>query len=303
MGNVQTFGFWKSVSLIVPAVIFLALSWILAQQVQGISFSLPSATPAQFAIETVIVAPRTYSYRRSGKYQFRNTQVVAPMVEVVPNGPVEIMKYGVTADRFALCVNAGACRQAKRSQSDVPDAPATNISFYDAQDYAAWLSDETGEEWRLPTDIEWAQAAGSQFVDDVVDGARGENDPSALWLSAYTKNAELRAAADPIVKAQGFYGENEFGVADMHSNVWEWTSTCYNRTTLDAKGAVVSVVENCGVRAVEGAHRAYVSGFIRDPKGGGCSAGVPPDHLGFRLVKEAHVRSLFDRLFMLILNR
>ena len=104
MGNVQTFGFWKSVSLVVPAVLFLALSWILAQQVQRISFSLPSATPAQFEIETVIVAPRTYSYRRSGKYQFRNTQVVAPMVEVMPNGSIEIMKYGVTADFFALCV-------------------------------------------------------------------------------------------------------------------------------------------------------------------------------------------------------
>lgn len=296
MGNVQTFWFRNSVSLVVPAFLFLALSWILAQQVQRISFSLPSAKPAQFEIETVIVAPRTYSYRRSGKYQFRNTQVVAPMVDVMPNGPIEIMKYGVTADYFALCVNAGACRPAKRPQSDVPGAPATKISFYDAQDYAQWLSAQTGETWRLPTDLEWAHVAGTQFVDDVVERDRNESDPSALWLNAYTKNAELREAADPIVKAQGFYGENEHGVADMHSNVWEWTSTCYDRTTVDADGSVISVVENCGVRAVQGAHRAYISGFIRDPKSGGCSAGVPPDHLGFRLVKDAQAFSVLDLL-------
>jgi hypothetical protein len=40
------------------------------------------------------------------------------------------------------------------------------------------------------------------------------------------------------------------------------------------------------VRVVEGAHRSYVSSFIRDARGGGCSTGTPPDNLGFRLVRE-----------------
>ena len=29
-----------------------------------------------------------------------------------------------------------------------------------------------------------------------------------------------------------------------------------------------------------------MSAFVRDALGGGCSVGVPPDNLGFRLVKE-----------------
>jgi len=37
---------------------------------------------------------------------------------------------------------------------------------------------------------------------------------------------------------------------------------------------------------VEGAHRAYMTDFIRDPRSGGCAAGVPPANLGFRLVVE-----------------
>ena len=43
---------------------------------------------------------------------------------------------------------------------------------------------------------------------------------------------------------------------------------------------------NCGVRVVEGAHRSYMTDFIRDPRSGGCAAGVPPANLGFRLVVE-----------------
>lgn len=43
---------------------------------------------------------------------------------------------------------------------------------------------------------------------------------------------------------------------------------------------------NCGVRVAAGAHRSYMTNFIRDPRGGGCAAGLPPANLGFRLVRE-----------------
>ena len=51
-------------------------------------------------------------------------------------------------------------------------------------------------------------------------------------------------------------------------------------------GSSISSKANCGVRVVEGQHRAYVTDFIRDARAGGCAVGVPPDNLGFRLVRE-----------------
>jgi len=72
---------------------------------------------------------------------------------------------------------------------------------------------------------------------------------------------------------------------DLAGNVWEWTDSCFVRTSLDEKKETVTNV-NCGVRVVEGAHRTYMTDFIRDPKSGGCSQGVPPANLGFRLVVE-----------------
>ena len=37
---------------------------------------------------------------------------------------------------------------------------------------------------------------------------------------------------------------------------------------------------------MQDAHRAYMTDYIRDPRTGGCAAGVPPANLGFRLVVE-----------------
>jgi hypothetical protein len=55
---------------------------------------------------------------------------------------------------------------------------------------------------------------------------------------------------------------------------------------LDDAGRTVRENANCGVRVAEGAHRAYVTDFIRDARAGGCASGVPPSNLGFRLVRE-----------------
>jgi hypothetical protein len=50
----------------------------------------------------------------------------------------------------------------------------------------------------------------------------------------------------------------------------------------------------CGVRVAEGRHRAYVTDFIRDARAGGCASGVPPSHLGFRLVREQKSWNMFS---------
>ena len=84
----------------------------------------------------------------------------------------------------------------------------------------------------------------------------------------------------------GHFGANENGLLDLSGNIWEWTSTCFVRTALDDAGGAISTNANCGVRVAEGRHRAYVTDFIRDARAGGCAAGVPPNNLGFRLVRE-----------------
>jgi formylglycine-generating enzyme required for sulfatase activity len=229
------------------------------------------------------------AYRVAGDFTRNGKQAAAPLREIRFEKPLAIMKHQVSAADYQRCVDAGACRPFERGVTIAIDRPAVQVSWHDANAYAAWLSRKTGEHYRLPTDEEWAFAAGSKFRDD---GLPVDNDdPSRRWISRYERESE-RIAGSPDTRAFGSFGINEHGLADVGGNVWEWTSTCFNRSVLDGAGKIVSNRPNCGVRVIEGQHRSYVTDFIRDARAGGCAAGLPPDNLGFRLVRER--RGLFS---------
>lgn len=231
------------------------------------------------------------TYRVAGDFTRNGKQAAAPLRQVTFEQPLFIMKHQVSAADYQACVDDGGCRSLDRGVTVAADRPAVQVSWHDATAYAAWLSRRTGETWRLPSDEEWAFAAGSKFADDGLPVDK--DDPSKRWLAQYERESE-RNADRSGARAFGHFGLNENGLADLAGNVWEWTSTCFTRYRLDDAGETVSTKANCGVRVVEGQHRAYVTDFIRDARAGGCAAGVPPDNLGFRLVREP--RSLISRL-------
>lgn len=227
--------------------------------------------------------PGSASYRVNGDFTRAGRQAAAPLVQVRLSRPLAIMQHQVSSSDYQRCVDDGACRALDRGVVVAADRPAVQISWHDANGYAAWLSRKTGETWRLPTDEEWSFAAGSKFRDDGI--AIDDNDPSKRWIARYEREAD-RPPSTPGTRSFGAFGVNENGLQDVAGNVWEWTATCFVRHVLDDAGHVLAQNPNCGVRVVEGQHRAYVTDFIRDAKAGGCAVGVPPDNLGFRLVLE-----------------
>ena len=231
----------------------------------------------------VELQPGSVSYRAAGDFTRAGRQAEAPLVSVRLDRPLSIMRHQVGAADYQRCVDESACRAFDRNVAIAIDRPAVQVSWHDAETYAAWLSRRTGDRYRLPSDEEWAFAAGSRFGDDALPV--DDNDPSKRWISRYERESD-RDAGDNEAHAFGHFGANENGLLDLSGNVWEWTSTCFVRTALDDAGSAISTNANCGVRVAEGRHRAYVTDFIRDARAGGCAAGVPPNNLGFRLVRE-----------------
>lgn len=246
----------------------------------------PPADAAAYRPSTVSVPAGVFSHRVHGEYLRVDQPVDAPKVETRIATPIEIMSYQVTRAEYARCVADRACQRADQGEGG-DTLPATGVSYTDAMAYAVWLSEKTGETWRLPDDAEWARAAGSRFVDDARGYDPDERNPAKRWLADYEREAANKAATPPRLRPAGSFGANEHGVHDMAGNVWEWTRTCHRRVTLDAAGREVRENVTCGVYVTEGRHRAPMTLFVRNPKSGGCSVATPPDHLGFRLVREA----------------
>jgi formylglycine-generating enzyme required for sulfatase activity len=98
------------------------------------------------------------------------------------------------------------------------DLPVVGVSWSDAQAYCAWLGQQTGEVYELPTEAEWELAcrAGSDarygFGDD--EGRLGEY----AWFSGN---------ADGKLHPVGEKKPNAWGLRDMHGNVWEWVKDWY----------------------------------------------------------------------------
>ena len=235
--------------------------------------------------ELVHLAGGPVRYRPPGEFRIGTQVMDPPVLQSVAPG-IDIMAYQVSVADYAVCVADRVCA-ALRGQGQA-DQPRTGVSFVDATTYAAWLSDQTGQVWRLPTDAEWLRAAGDRAPAEAVLTSTGDDDPSRRWLDSYRQDAALRGATDPIIHPLGHFGLNDQGVADIAGNVWEWTATCFQNGTLGADGqSIATAVDHCGVRAVQGRHRTYVIDFIRDARSGGCGVGLPPDFLGFRLVRDA----------------
>jgi formylglycine-generating enzyme required for sulfatase activity len=244
----------------------------------------PAAQP--FAVPQVVrLDPAPFAHRLDGDWQQGGWPVDAPVASVTIAAPVEIMALPVSLADWQACVAQEACAAAD-GPAGQPDLPVTGVSWIDANAYAAWLSDRTGDIWRLPSDVEWAQAAGELFRDDALGVKSDPSNPAVLWLAEYSAESARSRNLDREVRPVGSLNVNALGVHDIGGAVWEWTSTCLRRVEVDGSGAILRQSDSCGIYIAEGLHRAAISDFVRDPKSGGCSVGVPPANLGFRLVRE-----------------
>ena len=138
--------------------------------------------------------------------------------------------YPVTAEEFGCFERDTGWRWRSDLITSSGQHPVINIRHGEAEAYCHWLSDKTGQRYRLPSEAEWEYACRA-----------GTSMPFAFGESVSCREVHFKAAF-PYEEARqkkrwylpkcaplgqtvpvGSYQPNVWGLHDMHGNVWEMT--------------------------------------------------------------------------------
>jgi formylglycine-generating enzyme required for sulfatase activity len=229
---------------------------------------------------TMIVIPAGNFIMGSPSSEQGHVDHEAPQHSVSIPRPFAISKFDVTFAEWDSCVSVGGCPHVSEPTFAKPNMPAVNITWEEAEQYAAWFAEMTGKPYRLPTEAEWEYAA------------RAGSTTAYYWGDEIGKgNANCKSCGsewdDRQTSPVGSFKPNAFGLYDMAGNVWQWVQDCFHRSYEGAPnngsawdtGTCYSRVDRGGSWTVEptflrSAFRAWDTPVARD------------DDLGFRLARS-----------------
>jgi formylglycine-generating enzyme required for sulfatase activity len=157
--------------------------------------------------------------------------------------------------------------------------PVINVSWFDATAYAQWLSQQTGQKYRLPTEAEWEYAARAEtesqywWGNEIGHNFANCDDCGSRWDNKKTA---------PV----GSFSANPFKLYDTAGNVYEWTCSEYEDKYSGKEQACLSKQNTTALRVIRGGSWYSSPRFVRSAN----RYRLVPDYrdykLGFRLVRK-----------------
>lgn len=156
--------------------------------------------------------------------------------------------------------------------------PVIYVSWLRALAYIRWLSNKTGYTYRLPSEAEWEYACRA-----------GSSATFSFGNEISNKQANYNMEWSNKTTRVGMFAGNEFGLHDMHGNVWEWCADAWHDAYEDAPtdGSVWDCDNGDGrMRVVRGGSWRDPADLLRSASRRARKADWGFDCVGFRVARE-----------------
>ena len=200
--------------------------------------------------------------------------------------PFAMGVFEVTFAQWDACVAAGGCGGHQPDDWDWGrgDRPVVDVSWDDAQVYVRWLSEKTGESYRLPSESEWEYAARAGTATRYWWG----DEEGGGWANCDGCGSRWD---DDRTAPVGSFAANPWGLHDVHGNVWEWVEDCWHGSYAGAPtDGSAWTAGDCSDRVLRGGSWGDVPRNLRAAFRGSHSTGIRNFSFGFRVSRS--VRTL-----------
>ena len=203
-----------------------------------------------------------------------------PLHRVTIARPLAVSKFEVTFEQWDACVAVGTCAHVPDSNMGRGTQPVINVTWDHVQQYVAWFSKMTGRPYRLLSEAEWEYAARAgtttaySWGDEIGKNNANCNGCGSEWDSRRTA---------PV----GSFAPNQFGLYDMHGNVWEWVEDCLHTNYEGAPedGSAWIAQGDCNNRVIRGGSWIGYAVGLRSALRFWFSADDHGTDLGFRVAR------------------
>ncbi len=154
-----------------------------------------------------------------------------PQHEVALSTPFYLSVTPVTQEQYEKVMGRNPARFT-RDAGGSTEHPVENVSWDDAVTFCRKLSELPGERgdgrsYRLPTEAEWEYACRAGTTTAFSCGS-GLAITQANFEGLFPYGDGPKGAGPQKTTRVGTYPANNFGLHDMHGNVWEWCADWYN---------------------------------------------------------------------------
>ncbi|MDS4031745.1 MAG: SUMF1/EgtB/PvdO family nonheme iron enzyme [Candidatus Contendobacter sp.] len=198
--------------------------------------------------------------------------------------PFALGKFTVTFEEYDRFANATNYNKPEGEGWGRGRRPVINVTWLDAMAYAEWLSRQTGQTYRLPTEAEWEYACRAGTTTPFYLGETLSTD-QANYDGNYVYGKGRKGIYRQKTVEVGQFSVNAWGLHDMHGNVWEWTGSEYDEGYGGAELRIVSDPNSDGPRVLRGGSWFNGPKWLRSAARDGNDPRSRNFSIGFRLAR------------------